>query len=137
VKVVFDTNVLISAYNFPGGASEDAFRLCLTGQIELVTSAPLLAEFTRVLRDKFGWSDDETRRAIAQVARIASVVEPVEHLTVITDDPDDDRILEAAAEASASLICSGDKHLLRLIEWRGIRTVSPSQLIELLDGQGD
>lgn len=130
MKAVYDTNVLVSAFNFPGGVPEDAFRLCVDGRVELVTSNLLLAEFARILRDKFGWTSDRVARAVDQVARLGTVIEPKERVTAITADPDDDRVLEAALEAGAEVICSGDKHMLRLVEWRGIRILAPAAFLE-------
>ena len=130
MRAVYDTNVLVSALNFPGSVSEDAFRLAVDHSIELVTSRVLLAEFARILRDKFGWANDRVDRAVGQVARLGTVVEPRERIVVVVADPDDDRVLEAALEGEAELICSGDKHLLRLTDWRGIRILTPAQLLE-------
>jgi uncharacterized protein len=129
VKVVLDTNVLISAFIFPGGTPEDVYRLGLEGRVDLVTSPVLLAEFGRILADKFGWEPDRTEAAVAHVARIAIVVQPKERVTVIASNPADDRVLETAAEAHAEVICSGDKHLLRLGTWRAIRILTPADLL--------
>ena len=56
MRVVADTNVLVSALIFPGGSPEAVYRLVLERRIELVSSRPLLAELARVLTDKFGWN---------------------------------------------------------------------------------
>lgn len=98
MRVVLDTNVLISAFLFPGGAPEAVYRLGLEGRSELMTSLPLLAELGRVLSTKFGWDDGMAEEAVAQVARIALVVEPSERVSAVKADPADDRVLEAAAE---------------------------------------
>jgi len=103
------------------------------GRLELATSRALLAEFGRILTDKFGWDPDHPEEAVAQVARIASVVKPAEQVQVIAADPADDRVLEAAAEAGADVIVSGDKHLLRLGNWRSIRIISPAELLAELE----
>lgn len=133
MRVVFDTNVLISAFVFPGGAPESAYRAALSGRISLVTSPPLLAELGRVLADKFGWEDAMVETAIGQVARIGTVVRPRDTLSVIEQDPADDRVLEAAREGSADVIVSGDRHLLRLGSWGTIRVVRVADLIAELE----
>lgn len=133
MRVVFDTNVLISAFVFPGGAPESAYRAALSGRITLVTSPPLLAELGRVLADKFGWEDAMVETAIGQVARIGTVVRPRATLSVIEQDPADDRVLEAAREGSADAIVSGDRHLLRLGSWESIRVVRVAELIAELE----
>ena len=130
MKAVFDTNVLISAVIFPGGTPEDVFRRCLEGRIELITSTPLLAEFGRILADKFGWAADRAESAVALVAGLATIVDPRDPVAVVSADPDDNRVLEAAAEGGAHVICSGDRHLLRLGEWQGIRVLRPAHLLK-------
>jgi len=129
LRVVLDTNVLISAFIFPGGAPEAVYRLVLEGRVEAASSITLLAEFGRVLAEKFGWEASRAEEATAQIARIAVLVSPSETVHEIKTDPADDRVLEAAAEAGAAVIISGDRHLLRLGSWRGIRILVPSAFI--------
>lgn len=129
MRVVFDTNVLVSALNFPGGAPEAAYRLALEGHIELVTTRTLLAELARVLTGKFGWDDARTGEAVGQVIRIGLVAEVTEKVEEILDDPSDDRVLEAAVAGKADVIVSGDRHLLSLASWRGINIVRPAVLV--------
>lgn len=134
MKVVLDTDILISAFVFPGGPPEDVFRAALEGRVELVTSAPLLAEFGRVLSSKFGWESSAAEEAVAQVVRIGTVVRPETTLAEIAEDPDDDRVLEAALEGRADVIVSGDRHLLRLRTWRGIKIVKAAAFLRDLHG---
>lgn len=129
MKAILDTNVLISAYVFPGGKPEMVYRLALEGRLEIGTSLPLLAEFGRVLGEKFGWIPDRVEAAVAQMTRIASVVEPGETVHVIAADPADDRVLEAARAFGADVIVSGDRHLLDLGAWSGIDIISPAELL--------
>ena len=129
MKVVADTNVLVSALIFPGGSPEAFYRLALEGRIDLVTSRPLLAELGRVLMEKFGWEAERAEEAIGQVVRLAEIVAPREALSEIEADPADNRVLEAAAEGGADAIVSGDRHLLALGSWRGIEIQSPAAFI--------
>ncbi len=129
MKVVLDTNILISAFVFPGGSPEAVYRLALEGRIEMVTSPALLAEFGRVLAEKFGWEASVAEEAVAQVLRIGVLVRPGETVAEIAADPADDRVLEAAAEAKADVIVSGDRHLLRLTTWRGVRVESAADFL--------
>jgi putative PIN family toxin of toxin-antitoxin system len=128
MRAVLDTNVLISAYVFPGGTPESVFRLALEGHLEIGPSRPLLAELGRVLELKFGWEAARAEAVVAQVARIATLVEPAETIRVVSADPADDRVLEAALAFGADLIVSGDRHLLDLGAWHGIEIVSPAGL---------
>ncbi len=132
MKVVLDTNILISAFVFPGGPPEDVFRAALEGRIELVTSPPLLAEFGRVLSSKFGWEPSIVEQAVAQIARVTTVVRPEERVGEIVDDPEDDKVLEAALAGGADVIVSGDRHLLGLRTWRGIEIEKAARFLRTL-----
>jgi putative PIN family toxin of toxin-antitoxin system len=129
VKVVADTNVLVSALIFPGGSPEAFSRLALERRIELVTSRPLLAELGRVLTEKFGWEPERAEDAVEQVIRLAEVVHPQDIVSKIEADPADNRVLEAATEGKADAIVSGDRHLLSLGSWRGIRIQAPAAFV--------
>lgn len=108
MKVVADTNVMVSALIFPGGSPEAFYRVAFDRRIELVTSRPLLAELGRVLTEKFGWEPEGAEEAVGQVIRLAEVVDPQETLSEIEADPADNRVLEAAMEGRADAIVSGD-----------------------------
>ena len=129
MKAILETNVLISAYVFPGGKPEAVYRLALEGSLEIGTSRTLLAEFGRVLGQKFGLIPDRVDAAVAQVARIAVVVEPGEVVQVVSTNPADDRVLEAARAFDADVIVSGDRHLLDLGTWSEIGIITPAELI--------
>jgi putative PIN family toxin of toxin-antitoxin system len=133
VRVVADTNVLVSALVFPGGSPEEVYRLVLEGRIELVTSRPLLAELGRVLVATFGWAPGQAREAIEQVVRRAEVVTPGEPVSEIAADPADNRVVEAAAAGAADAIVSGDSHLLELDSWQGIPIRPPAAFLASLE----
>ena len=129
MRVVFDTNILISAFVFPGGAPEYAYRAAIQGDIELVTSPVLLAKFARVLSEKFRWDPRMVEEAVSQVARIGTVARPVEEVAVVEADPDDDRVIEAAISAGADIIVSGDRHLVKLGRWESTRILRAADLL--------
>ena len=137
MRVVLDTNILISAFVFPGGAPEAVYRLAIERQVDLVTSPSLLSEFGGVLAEKFGWQPAMAGAAVAQVTRIAIVVRPSRTIHVVADDPTDDRVLEAALEGSAEIIVSGNRHLLRLRRWEGVRIVGAADLLEEMGATPD
>jgi putative PIN family toxin of toxin-antitoxin system len=119
VKVVFDTNVYISAFISPGSKAEDAYLLAADGQVELYTSVAILTETARKLREKFLWDNNKITSALKHISKVATVLKPVKSLNILSDAPDN-RILECAKEANANLIVTGDKHLLDLKQYEGI-----------------
>jgi putative PIN family toxin of toxin-antitoxin system len=129
MKAILDPNVLISACVFPGGEPEAVYRLALEERLEIGTSRTLLAEFGRALGQELGWIPDRVEAAVAQVTRIAAVVDPSEVVRVVRADPADDRVLEAARAFDADVIVSGDRHLLDLGTWSKIEIISPAEFI--------
>ncbi|MBW3578588.1 MAG: putative toxin-antitoxin system toxin component, PIN family [Actinobacteria bacterium] len=123
---MLDTNVVISAFVFPGGPPEAVYRRVLSGELTMIVSRPLLAELARVLVDKFDWERAYAEEVVAQLLRLGELVEPREAVHDIEDDPADNRVLEAAAEGDADLIVSGDRHLHALGSWRDIPVVNPA-----------
>jgi putative PIN family toxin of toxin-antitoxin system len=122
MKVVFDTNVLVSAFMIHGSKGEDAFLLAHRRKVEIYTSVPILTETARVLRTKFHQPEQDSTAALKQIGRAATILRPVRRVTVLDDMPDN-RILECAVTAQAELIVTGDHHLLQLKEFEGIPIV--------------
>lgn len=127
-RVVLDTNVSVSAYGF-GGKPADVMRAAIEGEFELVTSPVILAEVAEKLEAVLGFDRARTVAVIRQIARLSTIVRPRVQLRVVADDADN-RILEAATEANADFIVSGDRHLLDLVEWEGIRVLRVAEFLE-------
>jgi putative PIN family toxin of toxin-antitoxin system len=128
-RVVLDTNVYISAFMFdglPGALLDLAFLRAFT----LIISPALLDELDEKLRAKFGMSPEDADFLRARLRNVAQVVEPRETLSVIAEDPDDNRVLECAVKGEAGVIVSGDRHLLKLATYQGIAIVTVRQFLE-------
>ena len=129
LKVVIDTNVFISALNFPG-IPREILKLLRRGEIELYISPFILGEIKRILLDKFGWSEQRIEKALNLINKRTILIWPKIKVSVIKEKDDDNRILECAVEANVHFIISGDKrHLLPLKEFRGIKIISPSEFL--------
>ena len=68
---------------------------------------------------------------VLQLAEFTTRICPTEDLDVIPDDPDDNRILECAVAAQSEFVVAGDKRLLRLGSFRGIRILKVAEFMEL------
>jgi len=68
VRVVFDTNIYISALAIPGGNAEEAYLEAVRGTFELFTSVAILTETARVLQTKFDWSEDKPSSSSQEIA---------------------------------------------------------------------
>ncbi len=129
MRVVFDTNVIISALVF-GGVPRQVLDLAAQGAISFYFSAPIQNEAERVLEEKFGWGHREILGCRRTFWSWGARVIPKLSLTIIADDPDDDRILECAVAARAEAIVSGDRHLLGLGSFRSMPIQSPRKFLD-------
>jgi putative PIN family toxin of toxin-antitoxin system len=136
MRIVCDTNVLVSGVLF-GGNSRLVLALASRGEVEICTSAELLRELAAVLgRPKFHLTPDRVAAILEIFQQTLTLVIPSERVQRVTDDPSDDKVLEAALAAGATCIVSGDSHLLSLEEWRGIPVVSPADFMSRMVPQG-
>jgi putative PIN family toxin of toxin-antitoxin system len=123
MKVVFDTNILVSALVFPGGRAEAALLRIIEEHDQLLLSKPILDELLGVLARKFSRDAEELARTAVLLSELALTVRPRQKLRVVVDDPDN-RVLECALAGRADAIVTGDSALLELGEFRGVRVIS-------------
>jgi putative PIN family toxin of toxin-antitoxin system len=128
VKVVFDTNIYVSALVLPGSRAEDALRRVIEGHDHLLFSRPILDELLDVLARKFARDLEEISRVAVFLDDLGTVVETGDQVSDLADEPDN-RILECALAGSADLVVTGDKRVLALKVWRGIAIVSLAEYL--------
>lgn len=134
MRVVIDTNIIVSGYL--GGSLEAIIVAWKSGKFTLIVSAAVVNEYHAVLkRPKFKIERAELDDFSALLLDKAEFVIPVEKINAISADPSDNKFLEAAIAGSASLIVSGDGHLLELEIFRDIPIISARDFIEQLRNQ--
>ena len=126
---MLDTNVIVSALVF-GGVPRRVFELIEDGYHDFFYSSAIQKETLRVLQSKFGWDQPTLKRYLPALWGRGSRVVCRRWLSVIREDPADDRILECAVAAQADIIVSGDRHLLRLSNYETIAILTPRQFVE-------
>jgi len=129
VRVVADTNVLLSALIF-GGSPEEIINLARDGQLDLLVSSHILLELTKVLKSKFDWREADVADAVRSIGYSSQLVKPETVINKITDDADN-RVLECAVDGEAGFIVTGDHHLLDLESFRGIRILKARELLDM------
>jgi putative PIN family toxin of toxin-antitoxin system len=129
VRVVFDTNIFVSALALPGGPADHAIRKIVDGRDHLLVSRPIIVELLDVLARKFRRDAEDLARVAVFVADLAETVESHRKLRVLSDEADN-RILECAVAGIAEAIVTGDRAMLKLRTYRGIRLMT---LREYLD----
>ena len=135
IRVTADSNIYISALHF-GGPPNEFLDLARTGVIELTISDDILAEVTRVLRDKFGWSSEALSMALARIADFSIRLAPTQKLDAVREDPADNRILECAVEGKSEYLVTRDHHLLKLKSFGGTQMIKVADLLEVVRAAG-
>lgn len=132
MKIVLDTNVLVSGVFF-GGVPGRILTAWAAGKVALVLSPDILDEYRRV-GAALGARHPELTAALepllALLAMNASIVDAPPLAARVSEDPADDMFLAAAIASQTRLIVSGDKHLLRVSGWRGITVLTPRQFAD-------
>jgi putative PIN family toxin of toxin-antitoxin system len=138
LRVVLDTNILISGLLCRNGASAQALSAWRERRYLLVTSPAIIAEFQAVLsysriRAKYTILDDDIRQIAALLNQDALLVPgDIDVAGAIPADPDDEKFLACALESQADLIVSGDHHLLELENYKEIPIVTVRRFLDLI-----
>lgn len=133
MRIVADTNIYISAL-FWRGNPHRLIHLCYEGKAKLVVSRQIIEELERILLtdEKFKMEREDVALNTEIILSNAELVEPNFTLNVIKEDPADDRILECAVEGEAEYLVSGNKHLLNVKEFQGIKILTAKQMLDIL-----
>ncbi|MCR4277668.1 MAG: putative toxin-antitoxin system toxin component, PIN family [Candidatus Berkelbacteria bacterium] len=129
MKVVLDTNILVSAFAI-GGKPARILDLVVDGKVEGVTSERLISELTRILGVKFGFNSQQLGRVESIVRTTFVVVNTPPNLPTISRDPDDDHVLAVAKIAKTDFIVSGDKDLLVIERYLDIPIITSTEVLE-------
>jgi uncharacterized protein len=133
MRVVLDTNILVSA-TFWEGFPHEILKLAEARKITLAASQATLNElfgvFARKKFDRYFQEAQTSREEVSEhILSLVEVFSPTEEISVIEQDPSDNKFLACALAAEASFIISGDRHLLHLKKFRDIPIVTSSQFL--------
>lgn len=133
MRVVLDTNVIISGLNFRGN-EQQVLALAREGKFELVLSPFILREATFVLPREFAWGTQRIADALTRLQNAATMVEPPPLAEEVTTSREDDRVLACAVMVSADYLVTGDRDLLRIEGYQGTRIVTARQFLAEFEG---
>ncbi len=130
MRVVLDTNVLISAIFFSGTPAK-ILKHWRKGNFTAVISKPIIFEYTRVAEEigaKFPQID------ISHILELfflnSEIVDTGDLRITACDDPNDNKFIECAIAGRCEIIVSGDKHLLKLATYQGIEILTPRKFAD-------
>lgn len=137
MKVVLDTNVILSGTILGYGPSYEILEAWRRDRFLLVISEAMLEEAHEKLREpriqrNYKISQGEVQRLLQALRKHSRLVPGRLTIRIIEEDPEDDQVIIAAVEGGADYIISGDRHLRDLGEYQGIKVLSPARFAEML-----
>src|SRR6266542_5413153 len=112
-RVVFDTNIWISGLIWRGDPYR-CLKLAYAGLVRPLYCTLMLAELTQKLRSSFSFSENHIEAVAYDYKRLGDLIKINGDLRVVKDDHDDDKFIECALTGNASVVVSGDNHLVNL-----------------------
>ena len=132
MRAVLDTNVFVSAFLIPGRLNR-LVDFILKKSFFWLISQDILAEYLAVAsRPLYGLSDEKVESLLYQVKEHADWIHVRTQVAVIKQDPADDKFLACGVDGRADWIVTGDRHLLDLKTFRGVRIGPPAEFLRLL-----
>jgi putative PIN family toxin of toxin-antitoxin system len=135
-RIVLDANVFASGLMNPNSVPGDILKLMQNGDLEIVISNAILDELKRILfypkvRKRIKSTDQDLNLWVESLLIISHFIEPqIDYPILVDEDPDDDIYLIAAKEDKAKFVISGDKHLLKINEFSGIKIIAPADFLK-------
>ncbi len=129
MKILFDTNVLISAFVFKGFSAKVYDHCALLHQ--MLTSNWILDELREKLMSKFHFTDAEVNEVLELIVERTEALDPVNALPDVISDKDDNNVLRAAEFARVDYLITGDKELLNLQIFGNFKIISPRAFHDL------
>ena len=129
MRVVFDTNIFISAFVIPGSLAEKAILKIIEEEDCLLISVHIIDEVLSVLSSKFGRDREELSHVAVTLSELAEMVKPARRIKLLKDEADN-RILECAIYGEADLLVTGNKEILQLGEYKGVKIISLREYLE-------
>jgi len=130
MKVVVDTNIFVSS--FFGGNPRKIIDLWKKGEINLCLSKDILDEYVDVLQ-RIGVGDEkEIEELLSLFAKGFNLIFTTKtpEIKAVKDDPDDDKFIECAIALKAEVIITGDKALMAIKEYMGVKILTPQQFMK-------
>jgi putative PIN family toxin of toxin-antitoxin system len=139
IRVVVDNNIPISFILGAGPTIQLLLEHARNERFVWLTSRPIMDELTRWFERQVptGQLHEDSVRILAWIRGTAEWTDGEPIAAGACRDPDDDKLLSCAVEGQADYVVSGDQHLSTMKEYRGVRIVTPRQLVELLDAPSD
>ena len=132
MRVVFDTNVLLSSTLWNGSVAQKLLSKLINTDGIIFSSLPIITEYQKVLRRDFEYSDEDIMGIMEKVLSFLTIIKPIEKINIVKDDPEDNKIIECALASKSLYIITYDNHLLNFGKIREIEIITPEQASKIL-----
>jgi uncharacterized protein len=131
MKIVLDTNVFISGIFFSGPPFQ-ILRAWKNKRLQIILSQDILIEYQRVAESlTLKYPSIDILPIIELVTVHGQFVDTKNIDITMCEDPDDNKFIECAIASDTKIIVSGDKHLLKIKEFKGIKVHKPLEFVEI------
>lgn len=136
-KIVLDTNIWVSIF-FNKILSREFSKLFRDNKIEVFVSEEILKEIARVLeypkiKSILEKAEIGARDVLEEIIGKSKLVYPEKKVEIIKEDPEDNKFLECALKGEVEYVVSGDKHLLKIKEFKGVKIVSANEFLDMIE----
>lgn len=137
IRAVVDTNILVSALiSKKTSPPLQVYRLIKSADFLLITSSTILEELEDVITRKeiiklHQRTPGQIKEILKEIIETSYIVPGLVNVEVVKKDPDDDKFIAAAIEGQADYIITGDKPLLNIKEYHGIKIISPTEFVKI------
>lgn len=137
IKAVLDANVLVCAILTPKGRPAEILREWRASSFHLVISLSILTEIQGVIsypkiKKRLAQSDAELNEFLLGLAQFGVMVYGEPQIDVVKEDPTDSKYLACAQKGEVDFIVTGDRHLLKLQNYKGTKIVTPKEFLNIL-----
>jgi putative PIN family toxin of toxin-antitoxin system len=130
MKIVLDTNVLISAIFF-SGVPYEILKAWQNGTIKIVISKEILTEYQRVAEELSCKFPSVNIDQILELITIHAEMVDIQGYDIsICEDTDDNMFISCALASNSQIIVSGDKHLLKVTGYQNIKVLKPRDFMD-------
>lgn len=134
MRVVFDTNIYISALLFPNSTTSNIFKIAREKNSKLFISEFILFEIKSKLIEKFEIPESYADLILFEIRKSSHTIKPKVRMQIIKTDTKDNRILECALAAKADYLVTGDKkHILPLGKINECKIVSAKEFMGIIE----
>ena len=132
IRVVLDTNVFISGIFWEGNYCSQIIDAWRAGKITIISSLEIVQELVETLQDfRIAMPEEMIEAWRKRIIENAALVVPMQKIEIVTD-PDDNKFFEVAIAGKAQYLVSQDKAVLKIGEYRQIKTIAPADFLKIL-----